>query len=99
MKARTKLSYEFGEFRLDTEKHRLLRDREIIALTPKAVETLWVLVERPGGLVERDELMNSVWGEVSVEDGNLSVTISKFSKTWTVSQTGGKPTFLTGEIL
>ena len=76
MKPPTKLFYEFGEFRLDAEKHRLLREGEIVSLTPKAVETLRVLVERPGRLVERDELMNSVWGDVAVEDGNLTVTIS-----------------------
>ena len=58
MKAPTKLFYEFGQFRLDVEKQRLVRDGEIVSLTPKAVETLRVLVERPGILVERDELMD-----------------------------------------
>lgn len=72
--------YEFGEFRLDVEKHRLLREGEIVSLTPKAVETLRVLVERPGVLVERDELMDFVWHDVTVEDGNLSVTISMLRK-------------------
>jgi DNA-binding winged helix-turn-helix (wHTH) protein/TolB-like protein/Tfp pilus assembly protein PilF len=80
MKASTKLFYEFGEFCLDPEKHRLLRDGEIVSLTPKAVETLRVLVERPGRLVERDDLINSVWPDVAVEDGNLTVTISMLRK-------------------
>jgi DNA-binding winged helix-turn-helix (wHTH) protein/TolB-like protein len=80
MKPPTKLFYEFGEFRLDPEKHRLLRNGEIIAVTPKAVETLRVLIERPGRLVERSELMNSVWHDVAVEDGNLTVTISMLRK-------------------
>ena len=80
MKAPTKLFYEFGEFRLDAEKHRLLREGEIVAVTPKAVEILRVLVARPGRLVERDELMNSVWRDVAVEDGNLTVTISMLRK-------------------
>ena len=80
LKAPTKLFYEFGDFRLDAQKHRLLRDGEIVPLTPKAVETLRVLVERPGRLVERDELMNSVWQSVAVEDGNLTVTISMLRK-------------------
>ena len=79
-KAPTKLFYEFGEFRLDAEKHRLLREGEIVAVTPKAVEILRLLVERPGRLVERDELMNSVWRDVAVEDGNLTVTISMLRK-------------------
>ena len=76
----TKLFYEFGTFRLDTEKLRLLRNGEIVALTPKAVEILRVLIEHRGQLVERQDLMNSVWGKVAVEDGNLTVTISMLRK-------------------
>lgn len=80
MKAPTKLFYEFGQFRLDVEKQRLVRDGEIVSLTPKAVETLRVLVERPGILVERDELMDFVWRDATVEPGNLDVTISRLRK-------------------
>jgi TolB-like protein/DNA-binding winged helix-turn-helix (wHTH) protein/tetratricopeptide (TPR) repeat protein len=86
----TKLSYEFGEFRLDTEKHRLLRDGEIVALTPKAVEALTVLIQRRGKLVERDELMNSVWGDTTVEPGNLDVTISRLRKALAENENGRK---------
>lgn len=79
--APTKLLYEFGEFRLDVDKHRLLRGGEIVALTPKAIEILKVLIQQRGQLVERDQLMNSVWGDVVVEEGNLTVTISMLRKT------------------
>ena len=51
-----------------------------MALTPKAVDTLRVLIEHRGQLVERDELMKLVWGEVTVEDGNLSVAVSMLRK-------------------
>jgi DNA-binding winged helix-turn-helix (wHTH) protein len=79
-KTPAKLFFEFGEFRLDPEKHRLLRDNEIVAVTPKAVEILTVLIRNKGQLIERDELMNSVWGDVAVEDGNLTVTVSMLRK-------------------
>ena len=72
--------YEFGSFRLDTEKHRLMRDGEIVSLTPKAIETLRVLVERRDQIVERDELMKTIWPDVAVEDGNLSVAVSTIRK-------------------
>jgi DNA-binding winged helix-turn-helix (wHTH) protein/TolB-like protein len=76
-----KLFYEFGEdFRLDPEKQRLAHGKDLIPLTPKAVEILRVLIERRGQVVERDELMNAVWPDVAVEDGNLSVTISMLRK-------------------
>src|SRR4029079_19297487 len=74
------LFYEFGPFRLDVREQRLLREGEVVALTPKAVETLRVLIEHRGQLVERSDLMKSVWGDVYVEDGNLSVAVSMLRK-------------------
>ena len=47
--------YEFGEFRIDTVKRRLLRDGSIVALTPKSFDTLLVLVESAGQVVEREQ--------------------------------------------
>jgi len=85
-----KLFYEFGEFRLDVGKHRLMRDGEIVSLTPKAVETLRVLVERAGVLVERDELMDFVWPDSTVEPGNLDVTISKLRNILREKESGQK---------
>src|SRR5262245_54138803 len=80
MKSPTKLFYEFGEFRLEAYKHRLWRGDKVVALTPKAVEILTFLVEHRGRLVERDELMNSVWPDMAVEEANLTVTVSMLRK-------------------
>jgi tetratricopeptide (TPR) repeat protein len=41
---------------------------------------LTVLVERNGHLVERSELVNAVWGDTFIEEGNLTVTISMLRK-------------------
>lgn len=68
--------YEFGPFRLDAEARVLTRDGEPVPLTPKAVETLLVLVERNGRVVSREELMREVWPDTFVEDNNLSVNVS-----------------------
>jgi hypothetical protein len=46
MKVDTKVVYEFGPFRMDPDKQVLLRDGQLIAVTPKAFETLLVLVRR-----------------------------------------------------
>lgn len=86
----TKLFYEFGEFRLDTEKHRLLRQGEIVALTPKAIHALTVLIQQRGNLVERDRLINSVWRDATVEPGNLDVTISRLRKALGQNDNGRK---------
>ena len=72
--------YEFGPFQLDTEKRRVMRDGEIVSLTPKAFELLTVLVQRGGQVIEKDELMRQVWPETFVEEGNLSVHIFALRK-------------------
>jgi Tol biopolymer transport system component/DNA-binding winged helix-turn-helix (wHTH) protein len=67
--------YEFGRFRLDAAEHQLLRDGKPIQLTPKAFQTLLVLVRNGGRLVEKDELMRQVWADAFVEDANLARNI------------------------
>ncbi len=90
MKADTRLFYEFGEFRLYPNRHRLLRGDQIVTLTPKAFETLKLLVERPGIVIEREEFMDCVWRDAEVEPGNLDVAISKLRKALAEHETGNK---------
>ena len=56
-------SYEFGAYRLDTVERVLLRDGQPVPLTPKAFETLVVLVQNNGHVVEKDDLMKQVFEE------------------------------------
>jgi DNA-binding winged helix-turn-helix (wHTH) protein/tetratricopeptide (TPR) repeat protein len=72
--------YEFGPFRLDPEKACLWRDGEPVSLTPKAIETLLVLVQQNGKLVEREQLMNAIWPDTFVEDTNLNFNVSMLRK-------------------
>jgi len=64
--------YEFGPFRIDSAERRLLRNGEPVPLTPKAFDTLLVLVRRSGHLVSKEELMREVWPQGQVEESNLS---------------------------
>ncbi|HKC65208.1 MAG TPA: winged helix-turn-helix domain-containing protein, partial [Pyrinomonadaceae bacterium] len=72
--------YEFGPFRVDTAKRRLLRDSKIVPLTPKAFDTLLVLLEKSGEVVEKDDLMDRVWEGLAVEENNLTQNISAIRK-------------------
>jgi len=72
--------YAFGSFVLDLESHRLLREGQTVPLPPKALEALRVLLEQPGRVVGRAELMRAVWAEAFVEDANLTVAISQLRK-------------------
>jgi TolB-like protein/DNA-binding winged helix-turn-helix (wHTH) protein/Flp pilus assembly protein TadD len=72
--------YEFGAFRLNPLKRRLLRDGEPVPLTPKAFDTLLVLVEQAGKTVGKDDLMNKVWPDAVVEENNLNQNITTLRK-------------------
>ena len=68
--------YEFGPFRLDPTEHVLLRDGRPVPLRPKVFDLLLVLVENRGHLVDKEQLMSSVWTEQFVEEGNINKNIS-----------------------
>src|SRR5713101_7333833 len=72
--------YEFGPFRLDPTEHTLLRGDQVVALTPKAFETLALLVRSRGHLVRKEELLERVWRDTIVEEGNLNVIIHTLRK-------------------
>ena len=72
--------YEFGRFRLNAEERVLLRDRDLVPLTPKVFDILLALVERGGHVVEKDDLMKRVWPDTYVEEGNLTQNVSLLRK-------------------
>ena len=80
--------YEFGPFRLDPQKPCLWRDGEPVSLTPKALETLLILVQQSGRLVEREDLMNAIWPNTFVEDGNLNFNVSVLRKALGTDEAG-----------
>ena len=80
MSLQTKSLYVFGPFRLDPEQHLLTRGGEAISLTPKAFETLRILVEKSRQVLRKEELMNRIWPETFVEEGNLTFNISVLRK-------------------
>jgi len=80
MPEENKQFYEFGPFRLDPVKRRLMRDGEPLRLTPKAFDLLVVLVEASGRTVEKDELLEKVWPGVIVEENNLNQNITALRK-------------------
>ena len=72
--------YQFGPFCLDPVKRRLLRDGEVVKLTPKAFETLFVLVQQRGKTIDKDELLKTVWAGTIVEENNLNQSITALRK-------------------
>ena len=64
--------YEFGPFRMDGAHRVLTRSGEVISLSPKATDILLLLLRHAGELVEKDRLMEEVWPDSYVEEGNLA---------------------------
>jgi DNA-binding winged helix-turn-helix (wHTH) protein/TolB-like protein/Tfp pilus assembly protein PilF len=73
-------SYEFGRFRLKTAERILLREGELVPLTPKVFDILLTLVENRGQVVAKDDLMKRVWPDTYVEEGNLTQNVSLLRK-------------------
>ncbi len=67
--------YTFGPFSLDAEQRLLFREDKPVPLGPKLVDILLLLVRNAGRLVEKDELMNQIWPDAFVEEGNLAKNI------------------------
>jgi predicted ATPase/DNA-binding winged helix-turn-helix (wHTH) protein len=65
----------FNPFSLDLVNECLWRGSQAIKLRPKAFAVLNYLRERPGQLVTKEELLNSIWPQTFVSDAVLKVTI------------------------
>jgi Tol biopolymer transport system component/DNA-binding winged helix-turn-helix (wHTH) protein len=72
--------FDFGVFRVDTADRRLFRNGVDVPLPPKVFETLLVLLETPGQLVGKDELMERVWPGTFVGEDTLAQKISLLRK-------------------
>jgi len=73
---KTLIFYDFGAFRLDPEKRRLMKGEELVALTPKEFEVLFYLVERAGRVAEKGELLDAIWKDTFVEETTLARNVS-----------------------
>ena len=76
MKVRTHEEYEFGSYRLNINECRLWRGTEEIKLRPKLFTLLIIFIQHQGHMLEKEELMRTLWPDSVVEDSNLTVTIN-----------------------
>jgi pimeloyl-ACP methyl ester carboxylesterase/DNA-binding winged helix-turn-helix (wHTH) protein len=80
MSKQTKRFYVFGVFRIDVTERVLSGEKGVVSLTPKAFDTLLVLVENSGHVLSKEELMEKVWPDSFVEENNLAQNISALRK-------------------
>lgn len=92
MSLQTRQFYEFADFRLDVSEKVLRRGDEIVPLTPKVFDTLKILIENAGHLLEKEELMRKIWQDRFVEEGNLAFNIKVLRKA--LNDNAAKPKFI-----
>jgi pimeloyl-ACP methyl ester carboxylesterase/DNA-binding winged helix-turn-helix (wHTH) protein len=73
-------TYTFGPFRLDPSAGLLRRGDETVPLAPKAFAVLEYLVQRPGQLVTKDQLLDAAWADVHVGDGVLKFCVREIRR-------------------
>lgn len=76
MSSPEKRVFEFGPFRLDPAEHVLLRDGEAVPLRPKEFDVLLALVGNHRHVLTKEELLEAVWPNQFIEEGNLNRQIS-----------------------
>ncbi|MFZ1701514.1 MAG: winged helix-turn-helix domain-containing protein [Pyrinomonadaceae bacterium] len=72
--------YEFDSFRIDADERRLMRDGQLLPLTPKVFDLLLLLVENRGHTLAKDEIMDCLWADSFTEENNLSRNVSMLRK-------------------
>ena len=73
-------SSQFGPFLIDVGERTLRRDGEPVPLTPKAFDVLVALLEKPGRLISKEELLQKVWPDAFVEESNLAYNVFALRK-------------------
>lgn len=72
--------YEFGPFCINRAERILLREGEVVPATPKQFDILLVLIENRGHVVDKEKLIQEVWPDTAVEEGNLTTNIYMLRK-------------------
>src|SRR4051812_25298530 len=70
----------FDRYKLSVRERLLTRDGEVLHLTPRVFDLLVVLIGRAGEVVTKEELLEGVWADVAVEEGNINRTVSTLRK-------------------
>ena len=72
---------EFGDIAVDAAAHRVYRDRRELHLGPTEFRLLTTLMERPGRVWSREQLLDRVWGRnIYVDSRTVDVHVGRLRK-------------------
>lgn len=82
MSNKTLTFFKFDDFHLDIDERCLTFQGQPVSLTPKAFQTLVVLLRNNGKVVEKEYFLNEVWADTFVEESTLAQNIKTLRKTF-----------------
>lgn len=85
---RPQVSYEFADFRLLPGEKQLMCGPKPVKLQPKVFDTLLMLVENHGRLVEKDSFLKGLWPDTFVEEATLAHCVSELRRTLRAGSNG-----------
>ena len=80
----------FGPFDLSIGERVLRRDGQVLPLGDRALDILTYLADRPGEVIAKQELIDHVWSDVTVEEGSLRVHVAAIRKALGDGQFGNR---------
>jgi predicted ATPase/DNA-binding winged helix-turn-helix (wHTH) protein len=81
---------QFGPFELSSRERVLRREGSVLPLGSRALDLLIYLAERPGEVIAKQELMDHVWSDVTVEEGSIRVHVAAIRKALGDGQFGNR---------
>src|ERR1700756_5977568 len=81
---------KFGPFELSIGERLLRREGQVLPLGSRALDILIYLVERPGEVIAKQELIDHVWPDVTVEEGSIRVQVAAIRKALGDGQFGNR---------
>src|SRR5882757_4633564 len=81
---------QFGPFELSSKERVLRRDGEVLPLGSRALDLLIYLAGRPGEVIAKQELIDRIWSDVTVEEGSIRVHIAAIRKALGDGQFGNR---------
>lgn len=78
---KSQVTYEFADFRLLPQEKQLLCGLRPVKLQPKVFDTLLMLVENHGRLVDKEDFLKRLWPDTFVEEATLAHCVSELRRT------------------
>jgi DNA-binding winged helix-turn-helix (wHTH) protein len=85
-------NFRLGKWLVEPSLNKLSRNGKTVQLRPKLMDVLAYLASRPGGVVSREEILESVWSREFIAESALTRTIAELRKT--LGDNAGAPRFI-----